>query len=88
MQVEKVLVLYCCRKTKNRVKHPVCYFSKKFNKHQINCGTIEKKSQALLLVLQHLEVYVGSHRVPLVVFTDHNPLVFLCPMSNANQCLL
>ena len=29
------------------VDHPVCYFSKKFNKHQRNYSTIEKETLAL-----------------------------------------
>lgn len=42
------------------IDHPVCYFSKKFNKHQLNYSTIEKEALALLLAMQHFEVYVGS----------------------------
>ncbi len=30
------------------IDHPVCYFSKKFNKHQLNYSTIEKEALALL----------------------------------------
>lgn len=39
------------------IDHPVCYFSKKFNKHQINYSTIEKETLALLLALQHFQNY-------------------------------
>ena len=42
------------------VCHPVCYFSAKFKKHQLNYSTIEKETLAMLLTLQHFEVYVGS----------------------------
>lgn len=42
------------------IDHPVCYFSKKYNRHQLNYSTIEKETLALLLALQHFEVYVGS----------------------------
>jgi hypothetical protein len=67
------------------VDHPICYFSRKFNKHQRNYSTIEttsfpgllKEYLALVLALQHFEVYVSSTSVPLEVFSDHNPLVFL-----------
>ena len=31
------------------VVHPVSYFSKKFNKHQKNCSTIEKECLSLIL---------------------------------------
>ena len=70
------------------VDHPVCYFSRKFNKHQIRYSTIEKETLALLLALQHFEVYVGSSPLPVVVYTDHNPLVFLSRMYNHNQRLM
>ena len=45
---------------------------------RVNRGTLE--TLALLLALQFFEVYVGSSALPVVVFTDHNPLVFLKPM--------
>lgn len=70
------------------IDHPVCYFSRKFNKHQMNYSTIEKETLALLLALQHFEVYVSSSPAPTVVFTDHNPLVFLSRMRNNNQRLM
>ena len=37
----------------NGVDHPVCYFSKKFYKHQKNYSTIEKECLSLILALQH-----------------------------------
>ena len=52
-------------------------FLKELNKHQKNYSTIEKECLALVLALQHFDVYVSSSYVPLVVFTDHNPLTFL-----------
>ena len=70
------------------VAHPVCYFSRKFNKHQLNYSTIEKEALALLLALQHFDVYVGSSSLPVTVYTDHNPLVFLSRMYNQNQRLM
>ena len=68
--------------------HPVCFFSKKFTKAQLNYSTIEKEALALLWALQHFEVYVGSSSVPVLVYTDHNPLVFLQRMYNQNQRLM
>lgn len=38
--------------------------------------------------LQHFEVYVGGAVHPVVIFTDHNPLVFLDRMRNNNQRLM
>lgn len=42
------------------INHPVCFYSKKLNRHQVNYSTMEKKALALLLALQHFEVYFGS----------------------------
>jgi hypothetical protein len=70
------------------VDHPVCYFSKKFNQQQKNYSTIEKECLALVLAIQHFEVYLSSSTSPIVVFTDHNPLSFLNKMRSKNQRLL
>ena len=72
----------------NGVDHPVCYFSKKFNKHQKNYSTVEKECLSLILALQHFEVYLTSSSSPIVVFSDHNPLTFIHKMKNKNQRLL
>lgn len=66
------------------IDHPVCYFSRKC----LNYSTIEKEALALLLALQYFEVYVGSSSLLLVVFTDHNPLVFLSRIRNSNQRIM
>ena len=68
--------------------HPVGYFSKKFNSSQTRYSTIEQETLALLLALQFFEVYVGSSVEPVVVYTDHNPLVFLHRMYNHNHRLM
>ena len=72
------------------VEHPVCYFSKKFNKSQRNYSTIEKECLVLVLALQHFEVYryVSCSSLPIVVYSDHNPLVFIHKMKDKNQRLL
>ena len=72
----------------NGVDHPVCYFSKKFNKHQRNYSTIEKECLSLILALQHFEVYLASSFAPIVIFSDHNPLTFIHKIKNKNQRLL
>ncbi|KAL1275959.1 hypothetical protein QQF64_035582 [Cirrhinus molitorella] len=69
------------------IEHPVSYFSKKFTKCQQNYSTIEKEALALLLALQHFEVYLSSGN-RIIVYTDHNPLTFLSRMSNSNQRLM
>ncbi|KAK5902645.1 hypothetical protein CesoFtcFv8_007881 [Champsocephalus esox] len=43
------------------IDHPVSYFSRKFNKHQLKYSTIEKEA----LALQHFEVYLGSSVKPI-----------------------
>lgn len=70
------------------IDHPVCYFSRKFTKSQRHYSTIEKEALALLLALQHFEIYLDACNVPILVYTDHNPLVFLFRMSNSNQRLM
>ena len=70
------------------VEHPVSYFSRKLDKHQRWYSTIEKEALALVLALEHFEVYVGGSSVPTLVFTDHNPLVFLDRMRNKNRRLM
>ena len=72
----------------DHIDHPVCYFSRKFNKHQRNYSTIEKECLALLLALQHFDVYLGITVHPVLVYTDHNPLTFINKMKNNNQRLL
>lgn len=52
---------------------------------QENKQGIDHKVLALLLALQNFEVYIGLSVLPVQVFTDHNPLVFLSQMRNSNQ---
>lgn len=41
-----------------------------------------------LLSLKHFDVYVGGGCIPLVVYTDHNPLTFLNSLQCPNQHLV
>lgn len=70
------------------IEHPISYFSKKLDKHQRWYSTIEKEALALVMALEHFEVYVGGSCVPVWVFTDHNPLVLLDRMHNKNRRLM
>ena len=70
------------------VDHPGSYFFKKLNTHQKNYSTIEKECLYLILALQHFEVYLTSSSSPTIVFSDHNPLIFIHKMINKNQRLL
>ena len=67
--------------------HPTAYFSKKLNKHQKNYSTIEKETLALVMAVQHFEIYVSAGEHPVEVFTDHNPLKYLDRFRNKNQRL-
>ena len=60
-------------------------FSKKFDEHQRKYSTIEKEA---LLSVQHFDVYLNTTLMPVLVYTDHNPLVFLHKMRDRNQRLL
>ena len=71
----------------NGIDKVICFFSKKLNKYQRNYSTIEKECLALLLFMQHFDVYLNVTIHPILVFTDHNPLTFLHKMSNKNQRL-
>lgn len=46
------------------IEHTVCFYYKKFNRHQLNYSAIEKEALALLLALQQFEVYIGSSSQP------------------------
>ncbi len=81
--VEAGVVLY-----KYYIEHPVSYFSEKFSKAQQNYSVIEKEALVFVLVLQHFDVYLGNSPQPIIVYTDHNPLVFISRMSGSNQRLL
>ena len=72
----------------DEIDHPISYFSKKFDKHQKNYSTIEKECLALILALEHFDVYLGATFHPVLVFTDHNPLTFIHRMKNKNQRLV
>ena len=87
MQVTLVRV-QCLQEGENGIDHSVCYFSKKFNKSQMNYSTIEKKCLSLILAVQHFEVYLTSSSLPIVVYSDHNPLTFINKMKNNNQRLM
>lgn len=71
----------------NGVEQPVAFFSKKLNPGQMHYSTIEKETLALVLAVKHFEVYVTTSD-PLVVYTDHNPLLFLQKSAFGNRRLL
>ena len=70
------------------VEHPVCYYSKKYDRHQRNYAIVEKEALALLLAVKFFDPYFTSSPYPVQVFTDHNSLCFIHRMKNENQRLL
>ena len=70
----------------NDIEYPLCYISQKLNNHQSNYSTIEKECCALLVAVRRFSVHIGSSHV--LVYTDHNPLVYLATMSLTNQKLM
>ena len=82
-------LLFCYKKMNNVMLSVQLLTSpRKSDKHQQNYSTIEKELLGIVLALQHFEVYVCSAKMPLVVYTDHNPLVFLNKLKNKNRHLL
>ena len=69
------------------VEHPVCYYSKKFSPAQKNYSVIEKECLALILSLEHFEVYVPAFGPIVKVYTDHHPLKYLNSLKTKNQRL-
>jgi hypothetical protein len=70
------------------IDQPVCFYSRKFNKHQRNYSTIEKETLALILSLKQFEVYVSSPAFPVVVYSDHNPLTYVLKMRKISRKLM
>ena len=66
------------------LERPVAYFSKKLNAHQKRYSTIEKEALALVLAVQHFEVYISGVVGDVVVYSDHNPLAFLARFQRSN----
>ena len=70
------------------VERPVTFYSKKCNSFQRNYSVIEKETLALIWALQHFEIYIDSGSIPLVVYTDHNPITFLQSLHCPNHRLM
>ena len=52
---------------------------------------IKKETLALLLAFKHFDifdVYLNMTAEPVLVYIDHNPVVFITKMKEKNQCLL
>ena len=60
----------------SEIDYLVSYYLYKFNIPQKNYSTSEKEVLALMIALQHFPVYLGTPAAEVLVYTDHNPLVF------------
>lgn len=58
--VELVLELFCCKRGRGVIDHPVCFFSRKFKHHQLNYSVVEKETLAPIWNHRFFEVYVSS----------------------------
>lgn len=54
----------------------ICYFSKKFTQAQRNYSVIEQESLAIILALQHFDIYIPAYGPRITIFADHSPLRF------------
>ena len=70
------------------VDHPVAYYSKKLDKHQVNYSTIQKEALASQRSLEHFEVYLQASPHTVEVYTDNNPLTFVNKMKTKSRRLL
>lgn len=68
--------------------HPVSFYSKKLDKFKKSYSTIEKEALTLVMSLSHFEVYVSSVHGPTILYTDHNPLIYVNRMKNKNRRVL
>jgi len=66
------------------LERPVAYFSKKLNPHQKRYSTIEKEALALVLAVEHFEVFISGGAGDVVVYSDHNPLSFLAKFQKSS----
>ena len=72
----------------NKIDHSVSYCSYKFSTHQINYSICEKEILALILALQYFHAYLDAPTTDVLVYTDHNLLVFINRRRDKNHRLL
>ena len=64
---------------------PLTFFSRKLNKAEMNYSTIEKEALAIIYGLNMYKTLCLGY--PIIVHTDHRPLVWLLITSNANSTI-
>ena len=83
-----VLELCCNRKISRALTIQSVIFQGSLRTPKGNNSTIDKEILALLLALKHFDVYLNTTAEPVLVYTDHNPIVFINKMKGENQRLL
>jgi len=73
------------QKDNNDIYRPISYLSHKLNKAQRNYSTIEKELLAIVLAVRTYRIYLSK---PTVVFSDHQPLVYMHKLTSVNNRLL
>jgi hypothetical protein len=67
------------------IYRPVCYMSRKLSISQRNYSVVEKELLALVLAIRSFSSYLSSETV---VFTDHEPLLYMHKLTPRNSKLL
>ena len=68
--------------------HPVAYFSRGLNSHEIRYSVIEKEALAIVNTFEHFRPYLYGNRFKIRVQTDHKPLKWLFNVKNPASRLL
>ena len=69
----------------NDVLHPICYYSKKHNKSQLNYTTTDLEALALVLAIRAFRIYLSGHTT---IYTDHEALHYIHNNATKNKRLL
>ncbi len=80
MSVILALVVLLLQEDEDGIDHPWLLL-KEVEQTQKRLSTVEKETLALILALQHFQVYVPFRQFPVEVFTDQNPFTFLTPWT-------
>ena len=75
------------QKDQNGIEKPISYFSQKFNSSAQRYSTIEKELFGIILSLKQFDFYISGSPFPIIIYCDHNPLVFLSRIT-VNQRIL
>ena len=58
----------------NNQEHPIGYFSKTLNKHEVNYAITKKELLAVVLTVENFAFYLNK---PFLIYTDHRALTYL-----------